>query len=138
MKDPASGDVITELRNFYGKKGKKGAADDVFFSRPTYLCKGDPYRNRSAVAGRTLEKDGFKKAGHDIDFKPARVVHEKVPKHYPYIPLGPKAKKVYRNAEGEVITEGRNFYTTRLKQGKSGPGTTFSGKIPYVADDYNI
>ena len=35
-------------RNFYTKKGKKGAADDIFLSKPSYICVGDPFRGRSA------------------------------------------------------------------------------------------
>ena len=57
---------------------------------------------------------------------------------YPYVPLGPKPKKNYRNPEGEVITEPNNFYTTRLKTGKTMRNCTFGGVIPYIADDYNV
>jgi hypothetical protein len=36
--------VIVGPRNFYTKKGKKGNADDIFFSKPSYSCTGDPYQ----------------------------------------------------------------------------------------------
>jgi len=129
------------MRNFYTTKGKKGATDKVLFmAPPSYNCRGDPYRSRTSEGGRTMVKDGFKLGGHDMEFRPAKAIHEKVhrPAAYPYIALGPKAKKSFKNAEGEVITENRNFYTTRLKTGKCGRGTSFSGTIPYIADDPDI
>jgi len=133
------GAVITDPRNFYTRRMRKGRGDDVLFTKPSYLCKGDLYRQRSLREGRTTVKDGYKIGGHDVDFKPAKVVHVKVPKTaYPYIPQGVTAKKSLRDAEGAVITCPPNFVTTRLKEGKVGRGTTFAGPIPYIADDYNI
>jgi len=136
----AEGAVITEPRNFYTRRPRKGAADDVLFSKPSYNCKGEPYVANTLKGGRTFPKETYKKGGHEIDFKPAKVVHEKVPKAaYPYIPQGANmVKKNYRDAEGAVITEPPNFLTTRMKKGKVGKGTSFGGVIPYMPDDYNI
>ena len=39
----ADGAVITDPRNFTTKNVKKGAADDVYFSKPPYISQGDPY-----------------------------------------------------------------------------------------------
>lgn len=54
------------------------------------------------------------------------------------MPIGPKPKKCYKDAVEGVLIGPRNFTTKPLKSGKVGPGTTFSGKIPYMEDDYNI
>jgi hypothetical protein len=43
-----------------------------------------------------------------------------------------KAKKNYRNEDGEVITMPPNFVTSRTKKGLIGKGCTFSGVIPHV------
>lgn len=136
----ADGAVIIGPRNFYTKRMRKGYADDVLFSKPGYNCLKDPYRPMTEKGQRTMVKDSYLIGKHEVDFKPAKVVHEKVPKApYAYIPQGDdKAKKNYRDQEGAVITAPRNFTTTRLKVGKVGRGTTFSGPIPYMADDYNI
>lgn len=93
----------------------------------------------SATGQRTQVKDGFRKGGHEQDFKPAKVITEKVPTAaYKYIPQGGEPKKVYRNAEGEVICAPRNFTTMRLKLGKTGRGTTFAGMIPHIPEDPNL
>lgn len=75
MRDVDTGKPITEMRNFYTRKGEKGPAiDRVLIGRnPGYISVGDPYRMRSANdAMRTQVKDGHIKAGHDAAFKPAR------------------------------------------------------------------
>ena len=80
------GAVILGPRNFYTGRMKKGAADDSLFSRPPY-AKGDKYIQPSSKLGRG-EKNGYMKAGHDMDWKPAKVCNlEKVPKaSYKYMP----------------------------------------------------
>lgn len=83
----ADGHVIIGPRNFYTKRMRKGGADDVLFSKPGYNCLKDPYRPMTEKGQRTVVKDGFKLGKHEMDFKPAKIVHEKVPKApYAYIP----------------------------------------------------
>ena len=73
-KDEETGKPITELRNFYTRKGEKGPAiDRTLIGKPGYVAVGDPYRMRSANdAMRTMVKDGHLKAGHDAAFRPAK------------------------------------------------------------------
>lgn len=99
---------------------------------------GDPYKQRSSTAGgRSSNKNGWKDAGHDYLFKPAKLYKQPVKAAYPNMPLGPKPKKCYKDPEEGVLIGPRNFTTKPLRRGKVGPGTTFGGKVPYVEDDYN-
>lgn len=87
---------------------------------------------------RTLVKDGFQRGGHDKDFKPAKIVEEKLYKQkYEYIPQGVPKKPSMKNEDNEVITGPRNFYTNPMKLGKVGKNTSFSGPIPYIEDDFD-
>lgn len=87
MKDE-DGKVVTAPRGFYTARLKKGRTDKILFSKPGYNCLGDPYNNVVTTGGRTFEHEGFRKAGHDFNFKPARTVHTKVANKlpYPYMP----------------------------------------------------
>jgi len=44
-------------------------------------------------------------------------------------------KKNYRDEEGKVKLDNRNFTTVPLKKGKTGKLTYFGGMIPYKEDD---
>ena len=113
----AEGNVITDPRNFYIKKSKKGHADDVYFSRPSYVCTGDPFRQNALESMRTHIKEGYKKGGHDKDFKPAKHLQEKLYKvSYEYMALGEEKKKNKRDAEGNVVLENKNFVCLAKKQ----------------------
>lgn len=98
------GAVITGPRNFYTSRTKKGHTDSVYFSKPSYVCTGDLFKDAAMNSMRTNVKDGFKKGGHDLDFKPARAVQEKVKKlPYEYMPLEEnKKRKNFRDEEGAV------------------------------------
>ena len=48
-----------------------------------------------------------------------------------------EVKKNYRDDEGAVITELRNFTTMNPKKGQVGPQTFFEGKFVYMEDDHN-
>jgi hypothetical protein len=88
---------------------------------------------------RTQTKDGYLKAGHEMNFKPAKIVQEKVPSaSFKYLPNPPDKKKSYRDEEGAVIIGPRNFTTIPMKKGIVGKLTTFSGVIPYKESNYNI
>lgn len=115
-----------------------GTTDSVLFSKPGYNALGDPYKPAAVGGKRIFEHKTFLKGGHDIDFKPAKTIHEKVarPAKYPYMPQGGDVNvKKYRDEEGNVITAPRNFTTTRMKRGKVGRGTTFGGVIPSMPDN---
>lgn len=80
--------MIIGPRNFYTKREKKGKVDSVYFLKPSYNATGDPYRPMTATAGmRSLTKDGFLKAGHEMNFKPAKIVKDKLyVASYKYLP----------------------------------------------------
>ncbi len=82
--------------------------------------------------------DGHKKAGHDVVFKPAKVVKDK-PYVAPYEHMTERVevKKNYRDADGAVITQPKNFYTTPAKVGQVGKGTYFNKQVEHMKDDYN-
>ena len=71
---------------------------------------------------RTNVKDGWKNAGHERDFKPARDTQAKMYKmSYPYVEEGAKKKKSYKDEEGGVTIGPTNFYTSPIKKGQAGP-----------------
>lgn len=86
---------------------------------------------------RTADPEGYKKAGHDIPFKPAKVVRDK-PYKAPYEHMTDRVdvKKSFRDADGAVITEPKNFYTTPAKVGRVGKRTYFNGQPEHLPDDY--
>ena len=46
-------------------------------------------------------------------------------------------KKQYKDEDGRVKLEPRNFYTTPAKKGKVGKHTTFTPQPAFMADDYD-
>ena len=126
-KKDEDGAVITEPRNFYTTKMKAGKAEDAYFAPGTYICRGDVYKDPKKF-GRMKTVDGWKNAGHDYNFKPAKAVHVKVDRNLPfeYVADPPRYKKMLKDEDGKVITENRNFYTTGMKKGRVGFGTCFT------------
>lgn len=132
------GKVIIGPRNFYTTKMKRGKDDSVFFSRPSYVCTGDLYRQNSHNGLRTIKKDGHVAAGHDRAFRPAKDPGIKVDKApYAYLPQDKHVKKNFRDEDGAVKTGPRNFTTIPMKEGRVGKLTSFSGPIPYKEDPYD-
>ena len=68
----AEGAVITAPRNFTTKNVKKGHTDNVLFGKPDYVSIGDSFKESSKLPLRTTKKDGYKEAGHEMNFKPAK------------------------------------------------------------------
>lgn len=141
-KKDEDGKVITAPRNFYTTKMKKGAAEDVLFTKNGYLG-GGPLINAAVNSMRTFVKDGHLKAGHEKDFKPAKMVREDLFKaNYKYIEEGSTAKKAQKDENGQVITGPRNFYTSPPKKGqagKEGAQVYLGGKIEYMdGDKYDV
>lgn len=133
------GRVATEPPNFLTTKTKKGQIDQVLFSAPSYVSTGDPY-NGNKLQMRESKKDGYK-AVSDLPFKPAKTVSKIVKADYDYMEQDKNEKKVYRDAEGAVITQPRNFTTTGAKQGNPAtcPGVLFQKEYyEHMEDDYNI
>lgn len=111
----------------------------MYFSRQSYNCIGDLYKQRSTAGLRTVESEAVRKAkgGHDFNFKPAKNPREKIYKQsYEYMPLKQnQGKKNYRDEEGAVKVGPRNFTTIPMKRGKVGKLTYFGGQVPYKEDD---
>jgi hypothetical protein len=66
---------------------------------------------------RAAKKDGFKEAGHEVAFKPAKDINRKVKADFEHKTDLVDIKKTYKDAEGKVITEPPNFVTNPPKQG---------------------
>jgi hypothetical protein len=75
------------------------------FSKSSYVTVEDLYKPALEKVLRTEVKDGHIKAGHEIAFKPAKVVREK-PYKAPYEHMTDRVevKKEYKDADGKVIT----------------------------------
>jgi hypothetical protein len=56
----------------------------VLFSKPSYLCTGDLYQDKAFKVGRPFDPEGHIKAGHEVSFKPAKIVQERVKANIPY------------------------------------------------------
>ena len=125
---------------------RPGHADDVYFSKSSYIAVGDPFKqvaNMALMGTRSAAKDGHLKAGHDKAFSPAKlIVHQRkeMQAAYEYKEEGVDKKKNYRDEDGGVVVGPRNFVTNPMKKGKAGTtkGTMIGEKYPYMEDDYNV
>ena len=86
---------------------------------------------------RTTEKNGHLKAGHDKEFKPAKVVKEPVKAAYAHETDRVEIQKNFKDDEGNVMVGPRNFLTNPPKNGKVGKNTSFGGIIEYIPDEYD-
>lgn len=107
---------------------KKGSSDAALLNKPSYVATGCLYQPKIEMVHRTAQKDGYLKAGHELPFKPAKVVPNKPHKmehehKSDYI----ERKKNFRDDDGAVIIGPRNLYTNPLKKGEVGKGTSFAG-----------
>lgn len=64
---------------------------------------------------RAPKKDGYKEAGHDLAFKPAKDLQRKVKADFPHMVDHTEVKKNYRDTDGAVKLEPRNFLTNPIK-----------------------
>ena len=141
-RDPEDNKPITGPNNFAIMKGKTGHGEDVYFAKSSFIAVGDPFKAAALESMRApINREIAAKAGHDKDFKPARMVNERLYKtSWPHIDEKPPARTDYRDPEGGVLIGPRNFLTNPMKEGVSGTkiGTSFGGIIPYMEDDYDI
>ena len=107
---------------------KRGNTNDcVFISKTTsYVTVEDPFKLPVEKIFRDQVHDGHKKI-HDIAFKPAKTVPEKIYKA-PFEHMNDRVEviKNIRDADGHVITEPKNFYTWNPKKGKVGKRCFFN------------
>lgn len=131
--------MILAPRNFTTKKTKTGKLDAALLSKPSYVSVDDPYKLPVAKILRESKPDAYKTAGHDVVFKPAKVVKDKI---YvaPFEHMSERLdfKKNYRDADGHVITEPRNFCTNPPQQtGSHGKRSFFSKQVEFMKDEYD-
>lgn len=131
------GAVITDPRNFTTKKPKKGHGPDVTFTKPTFATIGDPYKNAATVPMRSSKHEGYKDAGHDKDFKPAKSLQRHVKADFPHLTDYIEKKKCRKGDDGAVIIEPRNFLTNPPKEGEVGKGTSFGGILPHLPEPFD-
>jgi hypothetical protein len=133
----SEGAVITDPRNFTTKKPKKGMGVDATFTKPIFNAPGDPYKPSASVPMRSNVHEGYKEAGHDRDFKPAKDTQRHVKADFPHMTDYVEKKKNRRAPEGGVMIEPRNFLTNPPKQGEVGKQTSFGGNLPHMPDPYD-
>ena len=131
------GAVITDPRNFTTKKPKKGMGVDATLSKPIFNAPGDPYKQGASVPMRTSKHEGYKDAGHDKDFKPAKDINRKVRSDFVHMSDYVEKKKNRRAEDGAVMIEPRNFLTNPPKEGEVGKGTSFGGNLPHMPEPYD-
>lgn len=85
---------------------------------------------------RNIKKDGYKDAGHDFNFKPAKAVPRAVKADFEHMTDYKEVKKNRKGPDG-VIIEPRNFLTNPPKKGLVGKGTTLGGIIDYKEDPFD-
>lgn len=86
--------------------------------KPSYVSVDDPFKLPIPICLRENVHDGHIKAGHEVAFKPAKVVQDKIYKApFEHMSDHVEIKKNYRDADGAVILEPKNFYTSPPKVG---------------------
>jgi len=88
----------------------------VLFSKPNYNCLGDPFKEAARVPMRSVKKNGFKDAGHDMNFKPAKTVGVKIGPVFEHLNDYKEVKKNYKGPDGVIIGP-TNFLTNPPKNG---------------------
>jgi len=79
-----------------------------------------------------------KAAEHDRAFRPTRHIRQPTNAAHEHMVDTNHVKKNFRNEDGDVITEPRNFVTSNPKKGNcTSKGATFGGMREHMADDYN-
>lgn len=71
---------------------------------------------------REGKKDGFKEAGHDMNFKPAKSIARALGTGFDHLTDHKEVNKCKKGPDGHVIIEPRNFLTNPPKQGTVGKG----------------
>jgi len=104
------GSVKIGIRNFQTKNVKKGAAiDSVLFSVAPYCyVNGEAYTD----AGKMKMRDSAlltKPAEHDKPFRPIRHIRQPTNSAHPHMVDTNHVKKNFRDEEGAVIIEPKNF-----------------------------
>ena len=132
------GKVVTGPRNFTTKKAKVGALDSVLLSAPaSYNAVGDPHKKAVEKIFRDSIFESHKPL-HDHAYKPAKTVKERYyTASYGHMNERVEVKKDYRDADGNVVTAPKNFYTMPPKKGINGKRCFFNPFPDAIVDDFN-
>ena len=76
-------------------------------------------------------------AGHEKAFSPSKIVKLSYKPPYEHAAERVNVVKNFKDEEGNVITQPRNFQTSPPKVGNVGKNTSFAGPTPWITDDYN-
>jgi hypothetical protein len=71
---------------------------------------------------RQFKKEGYKDAGHDFNFKPAKEIPRPVKADFDHMTELNEVKRVIKGPDGLVIIEPKNFLTSPPKPGQFGKG----------------
>jgi hypothetical protein len=85
---------------------------------------------------RAPKKDGFKEAGHEMNFRPAKTIQRKVKADFTHLTDYREVTRVAKDEDGHVKIGPINFLTNPPKKGNLGKGTSFGGTVPYICDPY--
>jgi tryptophanyl-tRNA synthetase len=97
------------------------------FQNSNFNALEDPYKPAVEKVVRAEVKDSYKKY-HEQVFKPAKTVPVKIYKaSFEHMSDRVEVKKNYRDADGKVELEPKNFYTWNPKKGKVGKRCFFNG-----------
>lgn len=83
---------------------------------------GDPFKDAGKLKMREGKKDGYKEAGHDMNFKPAKSVARPLGTGLEHMTDYKEVKKCRKGPDGAVVIEPRNFLTNPPKKGTVGKG----------------
>ena len=108
---------------------KKGHIDSVYLMKPAYL-------NHDGKEEEVIKVEV--KEENEVPFRPAKTVPDRLYKApYEHMTDLVALKKNYRDADGHVITQPRNFYTMPAKKGVVGKQTFFNPFPTAIKDDFN-
>lgn len=133
----SDGGVITAPRNFQVSPIRTGKQNDSLFSPVSYISLGDKYRDPPRPQLKEKSRVEKMMKAHDQSFKPPGptdmvTIFEHIATDKPKI-------KRRRDAEGNVIMEPRNFYTSPAKKGSPNrtPGVTFGETFEHLPEPYD-
>lgn len=133
-------EVAIDPPNIRTGPGKKGHTDSILFSKASYNSIGDPFKGAALSMVRKEDRAAQIAVGNEKPFKPQNHVRQPTNATYPHMKEFEHVQKNFRDPEDNrsVLVGPRNFLVNPPKKGIVGKNTTFSGVIPYMADDYNI
>lgn len=85
---------------------------------------------------RSSVKDGYKRGGHDRNFKPAKTISRAVKADFEHMVELKEVSKNRKDKDGGVRLEPRNFLTSPSKKGIVYKGTLFGEKPEHMEDPY--